>query len=1358
MFRDAKSTFIMTDQEILKGLDEIRADALNSNNPYYLTDDNNKNLTIVLNSMCGLVREMKPIMQFELRKIERDYELCLKTKLPNQTYLIDKIYLENINGLIHYTVVAPNEKVIESSPTTIPAPNPFTDENFKKIKAELLEFTHKQKHTTKIKILDQYWGIEGGKNNATGIHLITYPESGEIRKNQIKESLLQLFITSYKEVKAHGNVKEFCEKLGGECIDARTRSAFDYVSKLGKVPTFCEMMMNSSDAYKKEIKQDADLITLQKELFNSLEINFNGKKDLDKSYYFNLRNAGSYFGQFYALIKKYWKKPYALDSRNPNSIPDEKFKSAGIIDEKSFDLIKTYLNHYYGQPTDAFLTIAANIKWQYLSIFLLFISSHPGLLNKTLPIEDEKNMENCASDHSKDSFNKIMRRLDHFDLLLSENHIDSFLDLLSRSYLETIFSMFIKIDQSITRKTEQKIKIFKLLIQKFKLYLNHNREIFNEHITTALNEKGSTILHYAVSYQLINEIEILLKLELDKQLQIKDKDGNTAIMIATKLAASDPLRWNVVEKILELKFKKIKEYKLDPIIELDDSKEGYGVVLIHAIRAKQFNIAKQLIHVKPSINYFFPDNQFSALNYAVKYNQLELAKILIQDEKFYPKLSKPVIITATEKEVTYNTYLWVLEQKQFDLNAIWDTKNETTLCINVNENDHLERETALSILIKNNDLPKLILLKNYPSVDFTPVYYLLKHERNKINDLESIELLFNEIDLFLIAAKKHARDNDIEKAVSLIKEYYDKFKDAKEETTTFIKKALSDCNESISIRIKNVFFYDYIDEFVKSDNAFAKKLLLEELSINKEKLSNQSFSLAPIKNGECLLSYAIQLRLDEKNIEFLSKSFKASTDIKSPLITAIETNASEAVITLLINNEEILKNFEWNKETPFSLAIKKANLNLIKLLSNVKNLNLIYAYEALESLQARKDLNNQSEIIQFIQSSSLRKQIDDFYNDYCNSLLTWEDIVKAITSNNKQALNKIKIPNKERKTYITTSYIQEFSPPPGLECKAEFQKLLSLIRNGYILDYKSRETMGQLPKDQQDRIKFLSDEILYFFSNFRVVRSKRLYEVYIRNPEWYKELCKEPSDRVLNNDTKPLQEKDAKASLISDRLITKSNELLNQYLQYIAWLDKLYLTFLQNKHTANYSNIIYYLIIMTGSLNLKEEIKKFNDALWSLQTIYDYGRRAEFKELKFRWPHSSTALQSIKSAGFSHNTSSNAPSELDRCRCETCSVVINGWMVWQNPLEMHDLSRHPANDVLHQRIREANERREKAFLDKISKSANEQKEIIPLKIKNIKDVVRPALLIPAVMMFKPAAVPPAQSKEEKPLKDNKRDL
>ncbi len=79
-------------------------------------------------------------------------------------------------------------------------------------------------------------------NDLAPIHLEVYPN--ETREPLLMGSLVELFITCFKRVKEHSTevTSSFLKKLNGNCIDARTRAAFDVALDLDAAPTFTDLI------------------------------------------------------------------------------------------------------------------------------------------------------------------------------------------------------------------------------------------------------------------------------------------------------------------------------------------------------------------------------------------------------------------------------------------------------------------------------------------------------------------------------------------------------------------------------------------------------------------------------------------------------------------------------------------------------------------------------------------------------------------------------------------------------------------------------------------------------------------------------------------------------------------------------------------------------------------------------------------------------------------------------------------------------------------------------------------------------------------------------------------------------------
>jgi hypothetical protein len=220
------------------------------------------------------------------------------------------------------------------------------------------------------------------------IHLENYP-TGDDGEKLMLGSLVDMFINSFDNVKKLHPiyVKEFCSKLDGDCIDIRTKPAFDYALTVGKIPTFTECMKKASNAL------------TEKEVFPS------------------------YFDYFISIYNHFWNKPYSKDSTNPGYTEKD-----GIFDEASFPLIARFLADLGLKPDSTIFSTLSNLPAiPVLARFLIlsFALSHDTFFDE-LGLKD-RSEEDISADckNIKDPF--LQREYDKWLLeikIIKENGFD----------------------------------------------------------------------------------------------------------------------------------------------------------------------------------------------------------------------------------------------------------------------------------------------------------------------------------------------------------------------------------------------------------------------------------------------------------------------------------------------------------------------------------------------------------------------------------------------------------------------------------------------------------------------------------------------------------------------------------------------------------------------------------------------------------------------------------------------------------------------------------------------------------------------------------------------------------------------
>src|SRR3990167_3605486 len=172
----------------------------------------------------------------------------------------------------------------------------------------------------------------------TGIHLERnyMPSVGLERKLDFLNNLIEPFILAFKNVQASGNkhvknVKKFCGKLYGICIDARTRAALDYGLTLSV--SFSEMMGDAIETLPKKDKNN-------------------------------------YFSVIAAIIKNYWGNKFSAD-RGKNAY----HPTNGEINEQCLPIIRDFLKEIIlcNELNNRFIEIFDTIPFERLPVFFRLI-------------------------------------------------------------------------------------------------------------------------------------------------------------------------------------------------------------------------------------------------------------------------------------------------------------------------------------------------------------------------------------------------------------------------------------------------------------------------------------------------------------------------------------------------------------------------------------------------------------------------------------------------------------------------------------------------------------------------------------------------------------------------------------------------------------------------------------------------------------------------------------------------------------------------------------------------------------------------------------------------------------------------
>ncbi|MDR3491141.1 MAG: ankyrin repeat domain-containing protein [Gammaproteobacteria bacterium] len=186
-----------------------------------------------------------------------------------------------------------------------------------------------------IKNINNVWFFS---ENLAPIHLEDHPDDN--REASLIDTLVKLFIQSFNNVKEHGHATtvEFIKKLNGNCIDARTRSAFDFALQLDALPTFTELFERSRANI-----PEAEL---------------------------------TYFRLFYEILTRYWGTSFKADKgehgiyRHDGLLNSDLFKSIQqLLSLLGLDPDTDYLEHFKKTPT------------HYENIYCNFLLETPDLEN-----------------------------------------------------------------------------------------------------------------------------------------------------------------------------------------------------------------------------------------------------------------------------------------------------------------------------------------------------------------------------------------------------------------------------------------------------------------------------------------------------------------------------------------------------------------------------------------------------------------------------------------------------------------------------------------------------------------------------------------------------------------------------------------------------------------------------------------------------------------------------------------------------------------------------------------------------------------------------------------------------------------
>lgn len=709
-------------------LERIKGEVLDSKNPYQLTEDEQKNFKVVINTIIYL--------SIELGKDEQGSQFI--QKLMDNT--LDK------------------------------------DGNYK----------------------SEYVGTGNGEDY-TGLHLSNYKGfSKELRKGILFTSLVETFVKCFNLVKAasaddkKNHVKEFAGQLGGVCVDARTRMAFDNAFKLGNAPIFQKILS---------------------------ELGYS-----------------SYFQSFYFLLTRKWGQAYSKESESQLVMKNKD----GVINSDRLEDIADYLSSdeagFLYEPDEDFLENYENIPDDLKPIFFKFLllPRHREFLNNLeLKTEEEKEKFNqCMmiamisegdipglgeyirknkipvqmlftiiqdklpfvifkklSDKNKKALltllnvqclsPDLLKELQTFYMNKSDPEHTGFLDKLIKNdevemvkflmninilgfddnfilvkaikYLsKDILLFFVKenkasysaILQKSQNQAEKEIMAKKLLSSIVSGKCDENEiqavvdilKLVPNLINAPMDTKGNTILHLAAYYDHDRLIDVLID-ETNVFFDALNSKKISPIKYASSVNS-----WKSFETL----------YNRDKI-KKSLTKDDHSLFLLRAAVANQSKIAISMADgVKDDdLN---ARGQMGPIHYAIIHNDTHLASVILEKcEKIsinsvFNNGSTPWIFAAQNKEVTVETLQWLLQQNKLDILYKFNQKTAFQIALEL-------KHPAFNSLLKENNIPLIDFiinnkLDNDKIVSIAVDIYKYGDNENLINFITNLKSEINNPDLY----------------------------------------------------------------------------------------------------------------------------------------------------------------------------------------------------------------------------------------------------------------------------------------------------------------------------------------------------------------------------------------------------------------------------------------------------------------------------------------------------------------------------------------------------------------------------------------------------------------------------------
>ncbi len=500
----------------------------------------------------------------------------------------------------------------------------------------------------------------GPESDFVALHLGPVPEGKEGEK-YFREYLLNGFVAAYSKLREHKYpqqaIKFFCEKLGGECIDSRTREAFKFAA--GKLP-----------------------LPFRESLDDSIS-------------QLGPRERIEYFENFAAVLRTRWGHPFLPDDKKSD------YSAAGTFNESDecFDLIKKYLASKKLQPGSSFATTLKSLNQKEKPIFMRFLLSHKNILehlrihhyHKAPRKKNHGALIPAELEATHKLFNASLCEIDWNQFIASDLDFEMVEDLLLRAYPETCFHVLMKSDCCKKLNNANRLKLMQLYIAKLEFCEKHEREVYQS-LVAMRDANGNTILSLAGKLGFDDAFAVLAK-KHPQSLTIGDQKNPSP----TQQALST-YRPKQLQTILEHK------------VDLSPYNAAFSFCAI--AQAGDEKLFVSLIDAKANVNsscavkiLMFENKELNidALTAAATQNQVNMMKRAIIDWKPDNSRPSPLIAAVVSDDVKPEIVAWLIEQKKIPVNA------------------KLQGKSALLHAIEKGDAKKTEAVLAHPDVDLTPV-------------------------------------------------------------------------------------------------------------------------------------------------------------------------------------------------------------------------------------------------------------------------------------------------------------------------------------------------------------------------------------------------------------------------------------------------------------------------------------------------------------------------------------------------------------------------------------------------------------------------------------------------------------